>query len=37
MPAGQFGPAPLPDCVVGIVRDWIAAGAVGPAGDAGTD
>jgi hypothetical protein len=37
MPAGEFGPAPLPDCVVGIVRDWIAAGAVGPAGDAGTD
>jgi hypothetical protein len=37
MPAGEFGPVPLPDCVVGIVREWIAAGAVGPAGDAGTD
>jgi hypothetical protein len=37
MPAGEFGPAPLPDCVVGIVRDWIASGAGGPAGDAGTD
>jgi hypothetical protein len=27
MPRGEFGPDPLPDCVVALVRDWIAAGA----------
>ena len=37
MPAGEFGPKPLPACVVEIVRDWILAGAVEPAGDAGAD
>lgn len=30
MPAGEFGPVPLPDCVVAIIRDWIEAGAKGP-------
>jgi hypothetical protein len=37
MPAGEFGPVPLPDCVLALVRDWINAGAVGPNGDAGAD
>jgi hypothetical protein len=37
MPAGEFGPVPLPDCVIAIVRDWIAEGAPGPSGDAGAD
>jgi hypothetical protein len=37
MPAGEFGPQPLPACVVALVRDWITAGAQGPAGDAGVD
>jgi hypothetical protein len=37
MPAGEFGPQPLPACVTAIVRDWIAEGAPAPTGDAGTD
>ena len=37
MPAGEFGPVPLPDCVVEIVRNWIAAGAPGPGSDGGVD
>jgi len=41
MPRGDFGPVPLPDCVVGLIYDWIAEGAPGPggtpAGDAGLD
>jgi cytochrome c5 len=30
MPAAEFGPLPLPDCVLAIVREWIAEGAPGP-------
>jgi hypothetical protein len=37
MPTGEFASNPLPDCVVAIVRAWIAEGAPGPASDAGTD
>jgi hypothetical protein len=37
MPIGEFASNPLPDCVVAIVRAWIAEGAPGPASDAGTD
>jgi hypothetical protein len=37
MPLGEFSSNPLPDCVVAIVRAWIAEGAPGPAGDAGAD
>jgi hypothetical protein len=37
MPLGDFGPKPLPDCVVAIVRAWIAEGAPGPGVDAGVD
>jgi hypothetical protein len=37
MPLGDFGPVPLPDCVVAIVRAWIAEGAPGPGVDAGAD
>jgi len=38
MPRTEFGPAPLPDCVIALVRNWIATGAPGPAGvDAGGD
>jgi hypothetical protein len=37
MPIGEFTSNPLPDCVVAIVRAWIAAGAPGPLGDAGID
>jgi hypothetical protein len=37
MPIGEFTSDPLPDCVVAIVRAWIAEGAPGPAGDAGAD
>jgi hypothetical protein len=37
MPLNEFFSQPLPDCVVAIVHDWIAAGApcAGPATDAG--
>lgn len=27
MPASDFGPAPLPSCVIDVVARWIAAGA----------
>jgi len=27
MPLGEFASNPLPDCVVALVRDWIASGA----------
>jgi hypothetical protein len=37
MPRTEFGSAPLPDCVVALVRDWIAAGATGAGADAGGD
>jgi hypothetical protein len=37
MPLSDFGSAPLPDCVVGVVQAWIAEGAPGPTGDAGAD
>jgi hypothetical protein len=37
MPIGEFTSNPLPDCVVAIVRAWIAEGAPGPGGDAGAD
>jgi hypothetical protein len=37
MPLGDFGPVPLPDCVVALVRAWIAEGAPGPGVDAGAD
>jgi hypothetical protein len=30
MPAGEFGPVPLPACVIAIIHDWIANGALGP-------
>jgi hypothetical protein len=37
MPIGEFTSDPLPDCVVAIVRAWIAEGAPGPGVDAGAD
>jgi hypothetical protein len=38
MPRTEFAPAPLPDCVIALVRNWIATGATGPAGaDGGGD
>jgi cytochrome c5 len=37
MPAAEFGPQPLPDCVLALVREWIAEGAPGPLGDASAD
>jgi hypothetical protein len=38
MPRGEFGSAPpLPDCVLAILHDWIAAGAPGPSADGGAD
>jgi hypothetical protein len=30
MPAGEFGPTPLPDCLLSLVARWISAGAPGP-------
>jgi hypothetical protein len=35
MPLSDFGSQPLPDCVVAIVRAWIAEGAPGPGADGG--
>jgi hypothetical protein len=35
--AAEIFSNPLPDCVVALVRAWIAAGAPGPAGDASAD
>jgi hypothetical protein len=35
MPRGDFGSDPLPDCLVTMVRDWIAAGALDVPSDAG--
>ena len=35
MPRSDFGSNPLPDCLVTLVRDWIAAGALGSPSDAG--
>jgi hypothetical protein len=38
MPRTEFAPDPLPDCVIGLVRNWITAGAPSPAGgDGGSD
>jgi hypothetical protein len=38
MPRTEFAPDPLPDCVIALVRNWIAAGAPGVAGtDGGGD
>jgi hypothetical protein len=36
MPRSDFGSVPLPDCVIALVRSWIAAGALPPASDAAT-
>jgi hypothetical protein len=35
MPRGDFGSDPLPECLVTLVRDWIAAGALDSPSDAG--
>ena len=35
MPRTEFAPDPLPDCVIALVRNWIAAGAPGPGADGG--
>ena len=38
MPRTEFAPDPLPDCVIALVRSWIAVGAPGPTNaDAGAD
>lgn len=34
MPRTEFAPDPLPDCVIALVRNWIATGATGPAANA---
>jgi hypothetical protein len=35
MPRTEFASDPLPDCVVALVRNWIASGAPGPGQDGG--